>query len=277
MPAFHVHPSVLLLLGGIALAYGLAWREHAAGTSVGFDPQRRRKITFFSLGILVLVVGATWPIHDLAESRLYSVHMIQHMLFTLVGAPLLLAGTPDWMARALLKPKPIMRAMRVLTKPFVAYVFYTTVLVFTHWPAIVNGTVGSEWTHFGMHVLIFASAIIMWWPILSPMPELPAASRPIQMVYLFLLSLMPTVPASFLTFGESPLYKIYETFPRMGISALDDQRMAGLIMKLGGGFLLWGFITAIFFAWYKEETQLDGWDALKLGHVDREVSTGATK
>ena len=59
----------------------------------------------------------------------------------------------------------------------------------------------------------------MWWPVVSPLPEMPALSPPGQMIYLFLQSLAPTIPASFLTFGRSPLYPVYEAFPRIGVSA----------------------------------------------------------
>jgi cytochrome c oxidase assembly factor CtaG len=62
------------------------------------------------------------------------------------------------------------------------------------------------------------------------------------------------VPASFLTFNSRPLYKIYTTFPRLwGISALSDQQVAGLIMKIVGGMYLWACIGVVFFRWYADE------------------------
>jgi cytochrome c oxidase assembly factor CtaG len=91
------------------------------------------------------------------------------------------------------------------------------------------------------------------------------------MIYLFAMSLAPAVPASFLTFGHSPLYKVYETFPRMlGVSPLADQLMAGLLMKIVGGLILWGYIAVIFFRWHERE-QNEGWDALALHDVDAHV------
>jgi putative membrane protein len=75
-----------------------------------------------------------------------------------------------------------------------------------------------------------------------------------RMLFLFLQSVVPTVPASFLTFGDRPLYKFYETVPRLwGLSALDDMRFAGLIMKVLVGFSLWITITVVFFRWYNAE------------------------
>jgi putative membrane protein len=57
-----------------------------------------------------------------------------------------------------------------------------------------------------------------------------------------------------LTFGSSPLYRFYEHVPHLwGLSTLDDQRIAGLIMKIGGGLLLWLVIAVIFFRWAGEE------------------------
>jgi putative membrane protein len=111
----------------------------------------------------------------------------------------------------------------------------------------------------------------MWWPVMSPLPEMPALPAPGQMLYLFLQSLAPTVPASFLTFGSTPLYPVYASFPRIwGIDALTDQLIAGLTMKLAGGLILWGFIAAIFFRWFAQE-QRDGWDALQWRRFEREI------
>ena len=91
------------------------------------------------------------------------------------------------------------------------------------------------------------------------------------MIYLFFQSLAPTIPASFLTFGTKPLYPIYATFPRIwGIDPLTDQLIAGLVMKLVGGLILWVIIAAIFFRWGHEETT-EGWDALKFRNVEREI------
>lgn len=272
MPAWHAHPSVWILLGGIWGAYLLAVRNHAMTPGEAAD--KRRRTTLFSIGMGVLLVGADWPIHDLAEGYLYSVHMVQHMLFTLVAPPLLIAGIPAWMWRMLLRPRPLFVAFRFLTRPVVALILFNGLLLFTHWPEVVKLSVSSELAHFSLHVLLFGSAIVVWWPIMSPLVELPSLSPPGQMMYLFLQSLAPTIPASFLTFGHTLLYPVYGTFPRIwGISALNDQLIAGLTMKIVGGLILWGFITSIFFRWHARETR-DGWDALALREVEHELRTG---
>ena len=268
LPAWHVHPDVWLLFGSITAAYLIAGRRHERATGEATEPRKRR---LFLLGMGVLWLGADWPIHDLAERYLYSMHMTQHLLFTLVAAPILIAGMPVWLLRELLAPAPIRRIFRFMTRPLVALIFFNAVLLFTHWPEVVAASVGSELVHLGLHVLIVTSALVMWWPVMSPLPEMPSLPPPGQMLYLFLQSLAPTIPASFLTFGHTPLYPVYATFPRIwGIDALTDQLIAGLIMKLLGGLLLWGVIAVIFFRWYNQE-QRDGLDPTTHQNVRREI------
>jgi putative membrane protein len=272
LPAWHAHVTVWFNLGCVWAAYLIAVRRHHARSPIE-DPSWRRKAWFFSAGMTVLWIGADWPLHDLAERYLYSMHMVQHLLFSMVAAPLIVAGMPPWMLRRLLRSRPSFLAFRFLTRPVVALILFNAVLLFTHWPAIVDASVRSEPTHFAVHVLLFAASFVMWWPILSPLPELPPISPPGQLMYLFFQSLAPTIPASFLTFGHSILYQPYATFPRIWpISPLTDQLIAGLTMKLVGGAILWVFITAIFFKWHAREER-EGWDALRWHGVEREMRT----
>jgi putative membrane protein len=275
MPAWHLHPDVWLLLGGICTAYLVAVRQRVPSGPIERD-DRRRRITLFSAGMTVLLLGSSWPLHDLAERSLYSIHMVQHLAYTLVAAPLVVAGIPAWLWRDLLRPRPVGAAFGFLTRPVVALIVFNGLLLFTHWPEVVDASVGSEWIHFGLHVLIFGSAIVVWWPVMSPLPERSALTPPAQMLYLFLQSLAPTIPASFLTFGHTVLYPVYGTFPRIwGLSALEDQLIAGLVMKIAGGLVLWGFIAVIFFNWHAKEQS--GWDALALQHVERDVRARMAK
>jgi putative membrane protein len=268
LPPWQPHVSVWVIMGSLAAAYLIACRRHADRTGVPVSGHARR---LFLGGVAVLWVGADWPIHDLAERYLYLVHMWQHILFTLVAAPLLVAGTPAWLCRDLLRRPALRRVWRFLTRPLPAIVLFNGVLLFTHWPAVVTLSVQSELAHFLLHALLLFSAIVMWWPIVSPLPEMPPLSPPGQMMYLFVQSLAPTIPASFLTFGHSPLYPIYATFPRIwGISALTDQMIAGLSMKIVGAAILWTVITVVFFRWGRRERD-EGWDALQWRNVDAEI------
>ncbi len=131
---------------------------------------------------------------------------------------------------------------------------FNVVLVLTHWPAVVDASLHNAGLHFLLHTLIFLSSLLVWLPVLSPLPEIPRLAPPSRMAYLFLQSIVPTVPASFLTFGTTVLYHFYgHKVSVWGLSALQDQQVAGLIMKIGAGMLLWSLIAVIFFRWFADE------------------------
>lgn len=269
---WHPHPDVWLLLGVLAGGYCYALRRVGPGHVHPIErTATRSQVTLFMLGVLSMWFAADWPLHDLSERYLYSAHMLQHMVLSLVAPPLLLLGTPDWLVRALLFG-PLMRAARFASRPFYALVGFNVVIVLTHWPLVVDAALRSEPVHFGTHAVLFAAALAMWMPVLSPVLEIPRLPYPGQMVYLFLQSLVPTVPASFLTFSDHVIYRFYEAAPRLwGVSAATDQKVAGLMMKIVGGFLLWGVIAVLFFKWYGRE-QREGMDVLRWHSVDRELN-----
>ena len=261
---WHFHPDVWLLVTAMVVGYVVLLTRIAPHHVPEGEPAatRNQKLCWFA-GTALLWIGADYPIHDLAEGYLFSVHMVQHMIFSFMAAPLLLAGIPRWALRMVLKP-PLMRVVRKLTRPLIAFIIFNSVVAFTHWPAVVDVSVGSELAHFSLHFLLFFASVIMWWPVVDPLPEASRLSEPGKMLYLFGQSILPTVPASFLTFGDTPLYHYYETVPRLwGISALTDMRTAGLVMKIGGGLLLWVVITVVFFRWSSDEES---------GHADKTVS-----
>ncbi len=229
-------------------------------------------MTAFAAGVATIWLASDWPVHDLAEHYLYSVHMVQHLLFTLVVALLLLIGTPAWMARHLVGGRTLLRVTRSLSRPVTGLIQFNVVLVLSHWPLVVEATVRHHPLHFVAHAVLLGSAVLMWMPVVSPLPEIPRIKPPAQMLYLFLQTIVPTVPASFLTFNDRPLYRIYATFPRLwGISALTDQQTAGLIMKIVGGLFLWLVIGVIFFRWYASEERETQDDVLHWHDVEHEL------
>ena len=265
-PHWHFHPDVWLLVCLLEGAYLLAVRHHR-----GTHATSPRKVAAFTAGVGVIWLASDWPIHDLAEHYLYSFHMVQHLLFTLVAAPLLLLGTPTWMAEKLLAPRWLFTSVRGVSRPIVNLFQANLVLVLSHWPLIVTATIRHHPLHFVAHAVLLTSALIMWMPVVSPHPAIPRLAPLTQMIYLFMQTIIPTIPASFLTFGKSMLYPIYGTVPRLwGANALTDQQVAGLIMKIGAGFYLWMIIGVIFFRWYDREEKKPR-DILLWEDVEREL------
>ncbi len=262
---WHPHPEVWLLVGGLLWGYFFALRRLGPRyVPAGQEAATRSQKVMWVLGVLTLWIGADYPIHEIAERYLFSVHMGQHTLFSLVAPPLLIMGTPNWLARLLLSPPGLMRVMRMMTRPVVALLVFNAVIAVTHWPYLVNLSMRSEPAHFALHTVLFTTSVWMWWPVVGRLPELARLSDLAKMGYLFLQSIVPTVPASFLTFADGVIYKGYELAPRIGIDAVTDQRVAGLLMKIGGGLLLWTVIAIVFFRWYSREQseQVDdiSWD-----------------
>jgi len=271
-PHWHPHFDVWALMGVITLLYVGAVRAERA-LRPGETVVTRAQWTALAAGLGTMWLASDWPVHDVAEGYLYSAHMLQHMLFTLVVAPLLLLGTPAWMARRILGSGRRLRAMRSMSRPVTGLIQFNLILVLSHWPAVVEATVLHHPLHFLAHAVLLTSAVLMWMPVVSPLREIPRAKPPTQMLYLFLQTIVPTVPASFLTFNSRPLYRIYATFPRLwGISALTDQQMAGLIMKIVGGLFLWLVIAIVFFRWYEsEERRSAEGDVLLWDDVEEEL------
>lgn len=271
-PQWHPHPDVWVLAAG--LGAGLAWmirRERARRPGEAVLTGRRAALLLGGVGIMWL--ASDWPVHDVAEGYLYSVHMVQHLLLTLVVALALVAGTPAWLARRLLGAGRRLRVVRALSRPVTGLIQFNLVLVLSHWPVVVEATVVHHPLHFVAHAVLLGSAVLMWLPVASPLREIPRLKPPTQMLYLFLQTIVPTIPASFLTFNDRPLYPIYAEFPRLwGVSALTDQQSAGLIMKIAGGFFLWGVIAVIFFRWYaREEARASDGDVLMWEDVEDEL------
>ncbi len=246
---FHLHPDIIAVTIGLPLAYWYSIRRLAPL----FAPQRepavtRRQIAWFAFGMVMFFAVEGWPVHDIAEQSLFSFHMVEHLMLTLVVPPALLKGIPVWLMQLIVKP--VLPVVRFVTKPLVALVSFNAVLGFLHAPSSIELMLRNDWAHFGLHAALIFTAFLMWWPVIGPVPDLPKLSPPMAMGYLFLQSLVPTVPASFLTFAKAPVYQIYETLPRLwGFDVMTDQLVAGLLMKIGGGLLLWGVITWIFFSW----------------------------
>lgn len=255
---WHPHFDTLGLVVAFVLFYEVGLRKLRAGYAPQGEPAvtRKQRWTFYA-GVVALYVATSWPVHDIGERSLFMFHMVEHLTVALVVPPLVLWGIPWWLLRAALLP--IMPVVRFLTKPVVAILLFNAMLGLIHVPGIVERMLTSDLFHLVTHGLLLLTAFLMWFPVIGPIPDIDRLPPFLRMGYLFLQSLVPTIPASFLTLGDQPLYKIYETFPRLwGISAHTDQVLAGFIMKFGGGFILWAGITTVFFRWYNEEQKYTG-------------------
>jgi putative membrane protein len=244
------HPEVWLLIA-LVIALGVYVQRVIAPTMVaaGEAPITRRQKGFFWAGVAVLWMASDWPVHDFGEQYLFSIHMVQHLVLAFVLPPLFLLATPTWLARLIIGRGRLGRALVRLSRPVVAGLAFNLFVALSHWTVVVNHAVTDGPFHFGLHVTLVVLALMMWIPVCGPIPELRLPPL-LQCAYLFLMSVIPTIPAAWLTFAERPVYSVYDRPYRLwGISVIQDQQAAGLIMKLGGGAYLWTLIIIIFFRW----------------------------
>jgi putative membrane protein len=239
--AFHAHPEVWVLMVGIIVGYWYLVRR---------GPVSRKQVALFTAGWACLWFGADYPVHDIGEKYLFSVHMFQHMLFSLVAPGLLILGIPPWLQKQLWGRGRRAEVLRVVARPGIAGLLYTIWLVFSHWPKAMDLALEHEPVHFLFHVALFSTASLMWFPVLNRDPDLPMLGPVTRMLYVFLQSIMPTVPAAFFTFADGVIYPFYAHAARpFSMTAVSDQQLAGAIMKVWGGLILWLVIAVMFFRW----------------------------
>jgi putative membrane protein len=243
---FEIDPSSAVGIAFLALLYvALAWR-------LGRRPTQRQ-IFFFGLFIfsMLLTFG---PLDELSDDRSFWAHMLEHSLQSWVIPPLLLLSVPDWMLRPFLTSKPVAPLARWFSNPLVAFVTFTFVYVFAHDPPIFDLMTANENFHIAVHVAFMVAGTILWWPLLSPMPEFPRLSYPMQILYIFLLMVPMTAVAAPITLSESVTYPWYLGGPHpFGLTPHQDQVIGGILMWVADSFYLILVTTLIFFRWARSD------------------------
>lgn len=240
----------LLFLAGIyLLGIGPLRTRYRLG-----PPASKKQIASYLSGVLVLLVALEGPIHELSDTYLFSVHMIQHMLLIYVAPPLLLLGIPDWLLRPIIRLPGVFPVARAITKPLPALIAFNVVFTLFHIPLYYNTIVTNEPLHIAAHLVFIVLAVITWWPVLSPLPELPRLHYALRMIYIFAQTFSGFVVGAFVTNAPSALYTVYAQAPRTwGLSPIDDQKVGGLIMWVIGGTYLLLVYSMVFFAWARAE------------------------
>jgi len=242
------YPGVWLTVLVPTIIYLVAVRRHG-GTS-------RKTIWTFLAAMIIFWVSSDWPVGTLGAGYLASVHMLEYVFYTLAVAPLMLLGTPEWMARRVLAKLRLTGVHEWLSERLVmSGLIFNIVLVVTHSPIGVDTLRSSQLGSFAMDMSWLVSGLILWMPILNPIKEQRTHPFAAKMVYLFVSAgIVPIIPASFLTFASYPLYSTYELAPRVGsLTAVEDQQLAGITMKLGMAPVIWITLAVMFFRWAAQE------------------------
>ena len=173
-----IHPSTVIGSALFLLVYFMAIGPWRTKHNWGPMPSVWQPVSFVG-GVLVLLLSLNGPLHDLGDNYLFSAHMIQHLIITLIVPPLWLMGLPDWSLRRLLRHAPVRATMRALTGPLVAYAVYNLVFIGWHFPALYNYALINHNVHIGQHMMFIGAATLMWWPVVEPVPELARLQPPV--------------------------------------------------------------------------------------------------
>jgi cytochrome c oxidase assembly factor CtaG len=231
------------------------------------------RLAAFHLGTLVTFLALVSPIDHLSDVFLLSAHMVQHLLLLIAAPPLWLMGIPpDWFATVPLKGW-LGDLWRQLTRPVAAFVIYNVVLWVWHIPTLYDAALLNENVHILEHLAFLAAAVIGWWPMLGFLQTAaPRSSYPVQIFYLFAMMLSSTALGAYLSLARSPIYPFYINAPAVingfalpyltpgprlwGLSVMDDQQLAGLVMWMPGNMLYFAALMVVVALWLRQQERL---------------------
>ena len=201
-----------------------------------------RQASFF-LGVAVLLVALASPLHSIGEERLFSAHMVQHLLIGDLAALAIVIGLTGPVLRPILA-LPLLRRLRVLAHPLVALPLWTANFVAWHLPGPYGAALEHGAVHAFEHGLFFATGALMWAAVVEPLPG-PAwfATGP-KAAYVLVVRAVGTAVASAFIWAGRPFYEPYATAAGSRAAATSDQALGGLIMFLEGSV-----VTLVAFAW----------------------------
>lgn len=276
---FTVHPSTVIGLSALGALY--LWRARQGPSPLDLTPAlplpatahgdrltgtpavdseadgpsiAQRAVFLHALVLLFLVLNG--PLHDLSDYYLFSAHMVQHLILTLIVPPMLLFGIPGWMLRPLLRVRILGKLAQRLTSAAGAFLIFNVVLAVWHLPPMYNSALEFHSVHITQHLMFLASAVIMWWPLTSRVAELPRLPFPGQLLFCFLMVIPMSVVSIYIVMADVLLYPAYAIAPRVwGISPMADQQYGGLIMWIPGGLFFYAVMTVVFFRWVGRDSE----------------------
>ena len=251
------YPGVWLAVLALGAFYH-RWSKPGHSATNEVAPSSARRIGGW-IGVALVWMALDWPGGPLGTGYLASVHAAQFLILAMVAPPLMLRGLDRDKLRELFErdgaPAKIIRA---LTTPLFAMILFTVVMLGTHAVRIVDTWMSSQIGAFGLDLAWFLSGLIFWWPVVIDVPLRVHFGPPMRMLYLFAGTQAHLYLSMWLLLAEYPAYGIYELAPRVtGLSALEDQQVAGgLLLTLGGTYVL-AVISVLFFRWF-EDPQPEG-------------------
>ena len=250
--SWSLNVPALLAVGAAGGAY--AWRlrdlRRAPAPRSGDTPTHDSlRALAFAAGLAIVVVALMSPIDRLGEERLFTMHMVQHLLLADLAPVLLLVG----LSRAFLRPavrrlRPLEERLGPLAHPVTALVLYVGLMWLWHVPAMYELALDHAWAHALEHASFFTAGAVFWWFLIEPVPPRQRLTGPWALWYLATAKILMGILGLILAFSPDALYPTYENAPRTwGLTAVEDQNVGGLVMMIEQSLVL-VIAFAVFFA-----------------------------
>lgn len=214
----------------------------------------KRKLSFLG-GLIVFYIALGSPLHVLGDSFLFSAHMLAQSLVYIVMPPLLLMGLEKWMVQSVIKIGFKYKILSIAKVPLIPLLLFNILFSFYHIPIIFDKVVSNTIYHNLTHLILTASAFLMWLPIFPISDELDKLSPLQKLGYIFGAGVLLTPACALIIFADEPLYVVYTNAPQLWtyLGPIDDQQTGGIIMKVIQELIYGTVIGYIFFKWAKKE------------------------
>ena len=242
-------PTIVLPLALAAAGY--LWAVRSVDAAHPNTKVPRGRIVAWLAGLIVIEIALQSPI-EAYDTTLFSDHMVQHVLLTIVAAPLLALGAPITLLLRFARPEtrkrwilPVLhsRITRVISFPVVTWILFAGYMWLAHFSPLFEWSLENPVVHQLEHVGFLGTALLFWWPAVAADPSPWRMRHPTRLVYMFLQMPQNTFLGLTLYSATVPLYPYYLNLVRTwGPSVLDDQQIAGGIMWISGDVV---FMTAI--------------------------------
>lgn len=257
---WHWHTEPALIIGLLAAAWlygmGIGPGRPFLAPGVAFP---RKELVAFSIGLVVFYLAVGSPLDAIGENYLFSAHMLQHLIFMYISAPILIYALPAWLIDGVLgRSRWLLGAFRFIVHPVSAGFIFTFTFSVWHFPAFYEAALHSKRIHMFEHLTMFFTSVLMFWPILSRSELAPRRHYGVVLIYLFALMVVQIPLFGILTFSTDVLYPTYEFAPRLipALEPLQDQVLGGLIMKVGNMVVSLIIFGWVFLQWNADQERI---------------------
>jgi cytochrome c oxidase assembly factor CtaG len=251
------------LMGVVAASWYLlaARRVNRANPRV---PVPRWRIAAWLAGVAAIVIALASAL-DVYAGDLLTVHMVQHLVLTMVAPPLLALGAPVTLLLRDVSPRtrhrlilPLLhsRVVRLVASPIVAWSLFAVVMWLTHFSPLYNAALEDPSLHVAEHMVYLATGLIFWWPLVAADPIPGRMGYGTRLAYVGLQMPISAAVGLAIYFSPTVLYPHYATLLRTwGPSALVDQQIGGVVMWGVGDLLMLSMVPLIVTAWMRADAR----------------------